>query len=89
MSGIDLVFLDDGTDNQYMLRYAPYNTVNIGDTVLVEEDGKSVFCTVVDKTYTFNQDDIFLFLNRNIEILPIKSVLRELKYKGENYDLST
>ena len=89
MNGFDLIFADDGTDNSHILCYAPYNTVEIGDTVLIEDDGQSAFCTVIDKTYTFSGDDVFLFLKKNVKILPIKSVLRELKYKGENYDLST
>lgn len=90
MNSFDLVFIDDGADNRLRLCYAPYNTVKIGDTVLIDcENGKSVFGTVADTTYTFGEDDVFLFLKRNIDILPIKAVLRELKYKGENNDLST
>lgn len=76
ITSIDLLIVD--TQYKNVICYAPRNTVKLGDTVITDiGTGK-----VTDTMFTYSEDDVYKFFKRNMDIIPVKSVITPINYEG-------
>lgn len=73
---IDLAVVDMEYKNA--ICYAPYGTIKPGDTVITSI-GNGI---VTETLYTYTDNELFAFFKRNVEIVPIRSVVQPISYEG-------
>ena len=73
---IDLAVVDMEVRNA--ICYAPYGEIKPGDTVITSI-GNGI---VTETLYTYTDNELFAFFKRNVEIVPIKSVINPISYEG-------